>query len=236
VATFAALASGKCVGHDAGVMPADTIVQIHDMLFAAYGPQGWWPGETPTEVAIGAVLTQNTAWGNVERAIAAMKRVGCLDFALLDALGEDELGAVIRSAGTFRVKARRLKALATWVMSRGGSIESALRGETAEVRASLLAVAGIGPETADAILLYAGGHAVFVVDAYTRRVLRRHHVLDGDEAYVRVQEVIENALPRDADLFNEYHALVVEVGKRHCRMQARCAGCPLEGMPHDETL
>jgi len=211
-----------------------TIVRIYDALLAAYGPQGWWPGETPTEVAIGAVLTQNTAWSNVERAIAALRRAGCVDFARIDALDAEALGEIIRSAGTFRVKARRLKALAAWVMARGGTIEAALRGDMAAVRASLLEVAGIGPETADAILLYAGRHAVFVVDAYTRRVLRRHGIIGGDEPYAAVQRVFEEALPRDAAMFNEYHALFVEVGKRHCRSRARCAGCPLERMPHDE--
>jgi endonuclease-3 related protein len=186
-------------------------------------------------VAIGAVLTQNTAWVNVERAIAALKRAGCVDFGRIAALDEAALGELIRSAGTFRVKARRLQALAAWVLGRGGTIEAALRGETAEVRASLLAVPGIGPETADAILLYAGGHAVFVVDAYARRVLRRHLLIEGNEPYAVVQAKFERALPRDRQLFNEYHALLVEVGKRHCRARARCAGCPLETMPHDET-
>ncbi|HRX83932.1 MAG TPA: hypothetical protein P5572_02820 [Phycisphaerae bacterium] len=216
-------------------MAANELVEIYDALAAAYGPRGWWPGDSPTEVAIGAVLTQNTAWTNVERAISALKAADCLDFARIAALEEEALGAIIRSAGTYRVKARRLKALAAWVLARGGTIEAALAGETGAVRVALLEVAGIGEETADAILLYAGGHAVFVVDAYTRRVLRRHGLLAGGESYAAVQARFERALPRDVRMFNEYHALLVEVGKRHCRAAARCAGCPLGHLPHDET-
>lgn len=231
----AALARGIRGRHHARAMSKRALEEIYARLLAAYGPQHWWPGETPTEVAIGAVLTQNTAWANVEKAIAGLKRAGCLDLARIAELDEGELGALIRSAGTFRVKARRLKALAAWVMRRGGCIETALAGEFQQVRAELLAVEGIGPETADAILLYAGSRAVFVVDAYARRVLRRHRLLDGDESYARVQALFEAALPRDAELFNEYHALLVAVGKKHCRARARCAQCPLEQLPHDES-
>lgn len=215
-------------------MTVHVLQQFHDALAEAYGPRGWWPGDSPTEVAIGAVLTQNTAWRNVERAIAALKAADCLHFGRIAGLSEEALGALIRPAGTYRVKARRLAALAAWVAGRGGTIEAALAGETGAVRASLLEVSGVGPETADAILLYAGGHAVFVVDAYARRVLVRHGLLRGGERYGEVQAAFERALPRDARLFNEYHALLVEVGKRHCRARARCAGCPLERWPHDE--
>jgi endonuclease-3 related protein len=210
-------------------------MEIYTALLAAYGPQHWWPGETPTEVAIGAVLTQNTAWTNVERAIDRLRSAGCLDFARLHALESAELERLIRPAGTFRVKARRLRALAEWVKARGRDIVAALAGDTVEVREQLLAVHGIGPETADAILLYAGGRARFVVDAYTRRMLRRHHLIDGDESYAEVQRRMEASLPRDAALFNEYHALIVRVGKNHCRAKARCDGCPLAYLPHDET-
>ena len=217
-------------------MPDGVLHEVYERLHAAFGPQRWWPGDSPTEVAIGAVLTQNTAWTNVEKAIIALKQRGCLDFARIRGLDEDDLADIIRSAGTFRIKARRLRALADWVHRRGGTIEAALKGETARVRKSLLGVDGIGPETADAILLYAGGHAVFVVDAYTRRVLRRHGLLGGDDSYADVQGMFAGALPRDAVMFNEYHALLVAVGKQHCRALAKCDGCPLEHLPHDEGL
>jgi endonuclease-3 related protein len=184
------------------------------------------------------VLTQNTAWGNVEKAIARLKEADALSFARIDGLSEADLGMLIRSAGTFRVKTRRLKALATWVMARGGGeIERALVGDKRhELRTELLAIHGIGPETADAILLYAGEHASFVIDAYTHRVLRRHRLADADATYAELQATFEAALPADVPLFNEYHALLVEVGKRHCRAKARCDGCPLADMPHDGSL
>lgn len=211
-----------------------SLTRLYDVLWAAYGPQGWWPARTPTEVAIGAVLTQNTSWRNVERAIAALETADLLDFRRLYEVEEAALADCIRAAGTFRVKARRLRALAAWVWHRGsGSLEAALRGDGRVIRADLLRVPGIGPETADAILLYAGNHATFVVDAYTRRILIRHGWIGPDATYEAIQARFERSLPPDAGMFNEYHALLVELGKRHCRARARCKGCPLESWPHD---
>ncbi len=216
--------------------PRSDLLRMYDDLLAAYGPQQWWPADTPTEVVIGAVLTQNTAWTNVEKAIASLRKAGALDLPHIAALDEAELAALIRSAGTFRIKARRLQALARWVVDEhGGDLTRALSGPTAEVRQRLLQLHGVGPETADAILLYAGNHPVFVVDAYARRVLRRHGLLTDAAAYDVVQAYFEQRLPRDAQLFNEYHALLVEVGKRHCRAVARCTGCPLAHWPHNEA-
>jgi len=210
------------------------LVQMYDALRKAYGPQGWWPAETPTEVAIGAILTQNTSWKNVEKAVAALKKAGMIDFRRLDAVRESELAEIVRLAGTFRVKARRLKALAAWICHRsGGCLEDALKGHLPDVRRDLLSIHGIGPETADAILLYAGNHATFVVDAYTRRILQRHGLSRSAASYAEVQSRFERELPPEAELFNEFHALFVELGKRHCRSHAQCDGCPLALWPHD---
>lgn len=211
--------------------------QIYDVLLTTWGPQNWWPAESPTEVAIGAVLTQNTAWTNVKKAIASLRHAGAIDFGVIDQMDHKQLGELIRSAGTYRVKARRLKALARWVVVRGkGDIVAALTGDCSDVRAQLLAVDGIGPETADAILLYAAGHPTFVVDAYTRRVLRRHFFIGRGATYDDVKKLFETTLPRGATMYNEYHALIVELAKRHCKKRANCDGCPLAHLPHDETL
>jgi endonuclease-3 related protein len=211
-----------------------SLKRLYDVLWKAYGPQGWWPARTTTEVAIGAVLTQNTSWRNVERAIAALETADLLDFRRLHEVEEAALAECIRPAGTFRVKARRLKALAAWVWRRGsGSLEAALLGDGLAIRRDLLSVPGIGAETADAILLYAGKHARFVVDAYTRRILIRHGLIGEDATYDAIQARFERDLAPDAAMFNEYHALLVELGKRHCRARARCEGCPLESWPHD---
>jgi endonuclease-3 related protein len=188
-------------------------------------------------VIVGAILTQNTAWGNVEKAIANLKEAELLDLGRLDRVAEEALGEIIRPAGTFRVKARRLKALIGFIQSRfGGDLDRMFGESVARLRLELLAVPGVGPETADAILLYAGNLPVFVVDAYTKRVLRRHHLIDDGASYHDVQALFHSQLPPDPSCFNEYHALIVELGKRHCKVRAICEGCPLESHPHDPTL
>lgn len=214
-------------------LPALGVRAAYDALFARFGPQRWWPAESPTEVVIGAILTQNTAWRNVLKAMASLRAAGAIDFARLHALPENDLAELIRAAGTFRVKARRLKAFVSWLMERGGDLAAALTGDVAAVRARLLGISGIGPETADAILLYAGHRPSFVIDAYTMRILRRHGHTVGD--YASAQALFEAALPRDAAVYNEYHALLVALGKLHCRATADCNGCPLELFPHDAT-
>lgn len=241
-----------------------TLRTIFDRLLSAYGPQHWWPTGTgkaglqvdsPTEVVIGAILTQNTAWTNVQRAIENLRRAAALDFEALRDLPESELAELIRSSGTYRIKARRLKALVERLWeSHDGSLERMLGGEIETARRRLLDIPGVGPETADAILLYAGGRPTFVVDAYTMRVLRRHFIVQATPArrsgsarqqedsvgrsptYESVRARFHDALPREAELFNEFHALLVEVGKRHCRVRARCDGCPLADLPHNDGL
>jgi len=212
----------------------ETLRSIYDRLYAAYGPQGWWPGKTPTEVVIGAILTQNTAWRNVERAIASLRRAKALSWPALRKLSEAQLAELIRPAGTYRVKAARLKAFVDYLWGHHhGSLRSLLSGDLDAVRTSLLSIHGIGPETADAILLYAGNRPTFVVDAYTKRILHRHFLAEENASYDAVRQLFQSALPTDAQMYNEYHALLVAVGKKHCKTRANCDACPLRDLPHE---
>ncbi len=214
-----------------------TLRDMYDRLWAAYGPQHWWPADSPIEVVVGAILTQNTAWTNVERAIQNLKSADCLSWVALRDICGEALSELIKPSGTFRVKAIRLKGFVQVLWAdHNGSLDSLLDGEVEGARRQLLAIPGIGPETADAILLYAGRRLTFVVDAYTRRVLRRHNVIDANAGYDAIRRSFHRALAPNVQLYNEYHALLVAVGKAHCRVRARCDGCPLEGLPHDPGL
>jgi len=207
------------------------------VLCAHYGPQDWWPADSPFEVVVGAILTQNTAWSNVVKAIAALKKARRLTVASMRAIGDDELADLIRPAGTFRVKARRLRAMVDWLWAESsGDVSQALSGDLDTVRQRLLAIHGVGPETADSILLYAGEHRSFVVDAYTRRILRRHRMINGGESYDTLRTMMMASVGPDLEIYREYHALLVQLAKQHCRVRARCTGCPLELLPHDEAL
>ncbi|HTF57418.1 MAG TPA: endonuclease III domain-containing protein [Planctomycetota bacterium] len=194
-----------------------------------YGPQKWWPADSPFEVMVGAILTQNTGWANVEKAIAALKTFGLLDPDRMLEIDEETLGLAIRPAGTFRVKARRLRAFVRWFVDRGADVRKIRGLGLPRLREELLAIPGIGPETADSILLYAFDLPTFVADRYTWRVLTRHGLLSEDAQYDEMKELFERSLASDRRLFNEYHALIVKVGKEHCRAKARCERCPLEG-------
>lgn len=208
-----------------------TFRSVYDTLYAAFGPQGWWPAETPFEVAVGAILTQNTAWTNVERAIDNLKAASCLDPATLHAMDPAELGRLIRPAGYFNIKAQRLQALCGFLLAEaGGALGNLADRDTPILRTDLLGVKGVGEETADSILLYALHRPVFVVDAYTRRIFERLGLLQPGLAYGGVQAVFVTTLPRDRALFNEYHALVVALGKDYCRPKPRCPSCPLQAM------
>lgn len=201
---------------------------VFDTLYRALGPQHWWPGRTPLEVMIGAVLTQHTSWANVERAMACLRRRRALSAHQLAQMPRNTLATLIRSAGYPRVKAQRVQALARWLMkSTGGRLSHLRREDTIRLRTDLLLVRGIGPETADSILLYALHRPVFVVDAYTRRFLLRHEWIQRREQYDQIAGRFTAALPRDTRLYNEYHALVVALGKRWCRPVPRCSDCPL---------
>ena len=213
-----------------------TWMALHDALLDHFGPQHWWPGDSPFEVMVGAVLTQNTAWTNVERAIAALKTHNALSATAILGLPDAELAALIRPAGYFNVKARRLKALCQFLLERNVADAPERLAEQAplpELRECLLAVHGVGEETADSILLYALDQPSFVVDTYTRRSFTRLGCLTGDESYAAIQTRFHTELPTDRALFNEFHALIVALGKHYCRPKPRCADCPLLSLcPH----
>ena len=209
------------------------LMQIYDALMAHYGPQGWWPAESAAETIIGAILVQHTAWRNVERAISSLKAQNLLDFRAIHGLDHGSLAKIVQPAGTPTVKARRLQAFAAWLGRRHGFVLDSMSATPQdELRRELLAINGIGPETADCIVLYAAQQPAFVVDAYTRRVLTRHLLADSNWGYDQLKDLFEGNLPREVRLFNEFHALLVEVGKRHCRKAPVCAGCPLEHLEH----
>ena len=213
-----------------------TIKQFFDALLSAYGPQGWWPGNSRTECVVGAILTQNTSWKNVEKALARMNAAGLMDWTALRDVAEPDLADRIRPAGYYNLKARRLKNFVVWLWDHyGGDLDRLETVSLVELREEMLGINGIGFETADAILLYALGKPSFVVDTYTGRVARRHGLIDEESDYEQLKALFERNLPEDVALFNEYHALLVEVGKRHCKPRAKCDGCPLAVFEHDET-
>lgn len=203
--------------------------QYYDAMYATLGPQNWWPGRTRFEIIVGAILTQNTAWVNVERAMANLRRERLLSPSALKGVPLGKLASLIRPSGYFRQKAKKLKAFVGFLRREyAGSLAKMFRTPTPQLRERLLGVYGIGPETADCILLYAGGHPVFVVDAYTRRILERHGLTQPRLRYDEIRRYVGAHLPRDAALFNEYHALIVKVGKKWCLAKApRCSECPL---------
>ncbi len=206
--------------------------ELYDSLWARFGPQGWWPGETPFEVALGAILTQNTNWGNVARVIARLKELELLSLQALQGLPQAELAELLRPAGYFNIKASRLKNFLNFLRERGGNAMAQLAEEELEtLRPALLAIKGIGPETADSILLYALNKPTFVVDAYTFRILSRHHLVSDPCSYEELRRLFMDRLPADIPLYQEFHALLVQLGKEFCRPQPRCSGCPLEGWP-----
>lgn len=212
----------------------ETLHQFYEALHRAYGPQHWWPGDGPTEIVIGAILTQNTNWQNVEKAIARLRAARMIDWAALREVAIERLADLIRPAGYYNVKAKRLKNFVTWLWANFDGDLGRMRDVPLEqLREDLLSVNGIGRETADSILLYALDQPSFVVDAYTARLARRHRLIDEDADYESLKALFEDHLTSDAKMFNEYHALIVAVGKRHCKMRAQCEGCPLERFEHD---
>jgi len=204
-------------------------LRIYRLLLRRYGHAGWWPGRTAFEICVGAILTQNTSWGNVEKALSALRYRGLLSYRALRGLEPAELAPLIRSAGCFNVKARRLSEFVRFLGREYGGRVSAMRREDRWVlRRRLLAVNGVGPETADSIALYAAGVPLFVVDAYTRRVFSRLGLLEGSEPYDEVQRFFMERLPRDPALYNDYHAQIVTLAKDACRPRPRCDLCPLD--------
>ena len=206
-----------------------------DALFRAHGEQHWWPGRSPFEVIVGAILVQNTSWVNAARAIANLRQAKLLTPSALEKVPQTKLVRLIRSSGYFRQKARKLKAFVKFLRKEHrGSLAEMSCTPTATLREQLLGVHGIGPETADSILLYAGNRPVFVVDAYTRRILQRHGLATGKESYEEIRGLFEKSLPNDSQLFNEFHALIVHTSKNYCRTRAPlCSQCALRPfLPH----
>lgn len=210
--------------------------RYYEALLRHYGPQQWWPAKTRFEVILGAILVQNTAWRNVEKALANLRAARALNVSGMRRLSRSQLEALVRPSGFFRQKAERLKDFISYLDSEHrGSLARMFLRNTEELRSQLLALKGIGRETADSILLYAAHRPVFVVDAYARRVLARHELIDVDSPYEKVRGAVESAIRRagetdaqTAQHFNELHALFVAVGKGHCRSVPLCAGCPLQ--------
>lgn len=206
------------------------LLQVYERLYRYYGNLHWWPGDTPLEISVGAILTQNTAWTNVEKAISRLKESRYLNVNALNRLPHRRLAGLIKAAGYFNVKARRLKNFISFLQSRyGGSLKKMFRRETNRLREELLSVNGTGPETADSILLYAGKKPIFVIDAYTKRIFSRHGVMAYEKSYDEFQQLFMKALPADVALYNQYHAMLVNVGKDFCRSRPRCDSCPLNG-------
>lgn len=212
-------------------MSANKFTEIYALLSDHFGPQGWWPGDSPFEIMVGAVLTQNTNWENVRKAIANLKEAGMLSFSALSTLPIDELARLIQPSGYFNIKAKRLMNLLVMLSERyEGRLELLLAEELTVARDALLSVKGIGPETADSILLYAANHPIFVVDTYTHRIFSRHHLIPEESDYHSLQEEFHDRLPAQSALYNEYHALIVALGKEYCRKKnPRCSQCPLQG-------
>lgn len=199
-----------------------------------YGPQYWWPGETPFEVMVGAILTQNTNWKNVEKAIGHLKRANVLSLEGMLHLSDAELAKLIKPAGYYNIKTQRLKAYLRFLQRRfHGSISKMQEEGTERLREQLLSVKGIGKETADSILLYALGHPIFVIDAYTYRVFTRHYLIEEEGSYEDLQELAMANLENNVEQFNEYHALLVRVGKDFCGPKPKCEHCPLKGLNWD---
>lgn len=202
---------------------------VYQRIFSLFGPQRWWPADSPFEVIVGAILTQNTNWSNVERAIKNLKKAKVLEAKKLYKLPHSKLAGLIRPAGYFNIKAGRLKEfLRFFFQNYQGDLKNMRKKKSAVLREELLAVKGIGPETADSILLYALNRPIFVVDAYTRRILFRHSLIEEGASYSQIQNLFMKSVQNDVELFNEYHALLVRLGKDFClKSKPKCSICPL---------
>jgi len=210
------------------------IIRIYQALFERFGAQSWWPGDTVFEVIVGAVLTQNANWKNVEKAIVNLKREGLLSVDRLHKVSLERLAQAIKPAGYFNIKAKRLKNVVAFIVQRyGGSLDAFDQQSLADLRRELLSIHGVGPETADSILLYAFDRPAFVVDAYTKRFLTRHNLVSGKADYQEVQKIFLDALDPDVRLFNEYHALIVRLAKDFCKTHPRCEECPLQNIRYN---
>lgn len=208
---------------------AKALLKIYKLLYERFGPRHWWPGDTKLEIIIGAILTQNTAWVNVEKAIANLKSARLLKVKGLSRVPKKRIARLIRPAGYYNIKSQRIKNFLGFLNTAyGGSIKRMFSTETRRLRTEILDVKGIGPETADSILLYAGEKPAFVIDAYTKRIFSRHGYIREDASYEAVQAIFLRHLPKDVRLFNEFHALIVELGKDLCKSKKPlCNKCPI---------
>ncbi len=204
------------------------LYNIYNILYKIYGPQNWWPADSPFEVIVGAILTQNTSWKNVEKAIANLRYGRRLSLKNLYKINKGRLASLIRPCGYYNIKAKRLKSFMEYLFKNySGSLNRLFAHPIQDVRHRLLSIHGIGPETADSILLYAANKPVFVVDAYTKRILSRYGLIKEDAAYEYVQNIFQGSLPKSSRLFNEYHALIVRHGKDICKKKPLCHRCAL---------
>lgn len=212
---------------------SNRIKDFYNALYTRYGPQDWWPAESELECILGTILTQNTSWKNVEKAFENLKSRGLISVDELDSISTEKLARLIRPSGYFNQKAIKIKTFISYIKKAyNGDLGKLLDEDTHRLREKLLSIKGIGPETADSILLYALKKPVFVIDTYTYRVLSRHCMVPMETSYQEMQELLMNSVPNDVQVFNEYHALFVKVGKEHCKRKALCKGCPLEYDPH----
>ncbi len=212
-----------------------TLMEIYDLLFSAFGPQDWWPAETELEMMVGAILTQNTSWNNVEKAIQNLRERDLLSITKLSQTPASTLTGYIRPAGYYNVKVRRLKNLLKLIEDKyNGDTKGLFSLDTDTIRKELLSVKGIGMETADSIVLYGAGRPLFVVDAYTHRILTRHELIDEEAGYHDLQAFFMDNLPPDVELFKEFHALIVKTGKDFCRRDPLCSPCPLNRLHRKE--
>lgn len=201
---------------------------MYELLMRHFGPQNWWPADSALEMMVGAILTQNTNWKNVERVIEELKRQDLLSLERLHSLSLPELAERIRPVGYFNIKAKRLKSLVSFIMGRyEGDLEGLLKNDPTRLREGLLSVKGVGQETADSMLLYGAKVPIFVVDAYTHRILVRHGMMGEEATYEEIQALFMDHLPEDARIYNEFHALIVRIGKEYCRKRPLCDRCPL---------
>jgi len=215
--------------HTVSDTTGNRLMEMHNLLLAHFGHQHWWPAETELEVMVGAILTQNTNWKNVEKAIKNLKKLNLLSVDKLHSIAIIDLAEQIRPAGYFNIKAGRLKNLIDFIVDRyDGNLSELLKDRTEVLREGLLSVKGIGPETADSILLYAARRHVFVIDAYTYRILTRHSIIEEEASYYELQQLFMDHLAEDHALFNEFHALIVQAGKEYCRKNPLCSRCPLK--------
>ncbi len=210
------------------------LMDMFSLMFDRFGPQNWWPGDGPFEMMAGAVLTQNTNWTNVEKALTNLKRDNLLSVREIHEISPEKLAEYIRPAGYFNIKSKRLKNLVSLIAEEyEGDIHRLFNEDIDTQRMALLSVKGIGPETADSIILYAAKKPVFVIDTYTYRILSRHNMVDEQVTYDELQDLFMDNLEPDQELFNEFHALIVRTGKDYCKKSPKCDNCPLSGWGAD---